>query len=56
MKVQVHHVNAGVTGDSNEENAIISLKISCKNIDHYYSIVSKIRSIDGILDISRGIA
>lgn len=56
MKVQVHHVNAGVTGDSNEENAIISLKISCKNIDHYYSIVSKIRSIDGILDISRGIS
>ena len=56
MKVQVHHVNAGVIGDKNEDNAMISLKISCKNIDHYYSIVSKIRSIDGVLDISRGIA
>ncbi len=56
MKVQVHHVNAGVIGENNEDNAMISLKISCKNIDHYYSIVSKIRSIDGVLDISRGIA
>lgn len=56
MKVQVHHVNAGVIGENNEDNAMISLKISCKNIEHYYSIVSKIRSIDGVLDISRGIA
>lgn len=55
MKVQVIQVNAGVTGDKSEDSAMVSLKISCKNIEHYYSIVSRIRSIEGVLDISRGI-
>ena len=54
MKVQLLQVFAGPVGEENDENATISIKISCKNIEHYYSIVSKIRTINGVHDISRG--
>jgi len=30
------------------------LKISCKNIDHYNSIVSRLRSLDGVDSVGRG--
>ena len=54
MKVQLLQVYAGPVGEENDENATISIKISCKNIEHYHSIVSKIRTINGVYDISRG--
>ena len=54
MKVQLLQVYAGPVGDNNSENATISIKISCKNMEHYYSIVSRLRSIEGVYDISRG--
>ena len=54
MKVQLLQVFAGPVGAENDENATISIKISCKNIEHYYSIVAKIRTINGVYDISRG--
>ena len=54
MKVQLLQVFAGPVGEENDENATISIKISCKNIEHYYSIVAKIRTINGVHDISRG--
>ncbi len=54
MKVQLLQVYAGPVGDNDSENATISIKISCKNMEHYYSIVSRLRSIEGVYDISRG--
>ena len=54
MKVQLLQVYAGPVGEENDENATISIKISCKNIEHYHSIVAKIRTINGVYDISRG--
>ena len=51
MRVFLLQINT--TGSENEES-IISLKISCKNVDHYNSIVSRLRSISGVLDITRG--
>ena len=54
MKVQLLQVYAGPVGVENDENATISIKISCKNIEHYHSIVAKIRTINGVFDISRG--
>ena len=46
--LQINTVNVG------NDHIIINLKISCKNIDHYRSIVSKIKSIDGVTDVLRG--
>ena len=46
--LQINTVNVG------NDHIIINLKISCKNIDHYRSIVSKIKSIEGVTDVLRG--
>ncbi len=35
-------------------NTIINLKISCKNVEHYHSIVARLRSISGVIDVTRG--
>jgi GTP pyrophosphokinase len=51
MKVQLLQINTSKYGS---EGAIVNLKISCKNVDHYHSIVSKLKSIEGVNDITRG--
>ena len=51
MKVQLLQIN---TNNITEAEILISLKISCKNVEHYRSIVSRLRSIDGVQDIRRG--
>ena len=51
MRVFLLQINTTVTsaGDS-----IVNLKINCKNVDHYRSIVSRLKAIDGVLDVGRG--
>ncbi len=51
MKVAILHVNSQ---KRNNGRCIISLKISCKNIDHYNSIVARLRSLDGVESVARG--
>ena len=51
MRVYLLQIN---TSKSGSDKAIINLKISCKNVDHYHSIVSRLKSIDGVDDIVRG--
>ena len=51
MRVFLLQIN---TTGSDSENSVISLKISCKNVEHYNSIVSRLRSIDGVHDVTRG--
>ena len=34
--------------------SLVTLKVGCKNTEHYNSIVSRLRSIPGIYDVSRG--
>ena len=40
----------------NDSRSIVNLKIGCRNIDHYYSIVSRLRTLNGVNNISRGFA
>ncbi len=51
MKVSLLSINTSKNGN---EGAIVTIKISCKNVEHYRSIVSRIKSIDGVSDIKRG--
>ncbi len=51
MRVQILHINTTKHGN---DGVIVNLKISCKNVDHYRSIVSRLKSIDGVNDITRG--
>ncbi|MBQ7384410.1 MAG: bifunctional (p)ppGpp synthetase/guanosine-3',5'-bis(diphosphate) 3'-pyrophosphohydrolase, partial [Clostridia bacterium] len=51
MKVFILQINTlgGQSGRS-----IVNLKISCKNVSHYHSIVSRLKSLDGVIDVTRG--
>ncbi len=51
MRVFLLQIN---TTRSGTDKSIVNLKISCKNVDHYHSIVSRLKSIDGVLDVTRG--
>ena len=51
MKVSILHVNSQ---KRNGGRCIIDLKISCKNIEHYTSIVSRLKSLKGVESIARG--
>lgn len=51
MKVAILHVNSQKRTNG---RCIISLKISCKNIDHYNSIVSRLRALEGVDSVGRG--
>ena len=51
MKVQLLQINTLKNGT---DGGIINLKISCKNVEHYRSIVSRLKSIDSVVDITRG--
>ena len=51
MRVSILQIN--VTNKS-DGNAIINLKVGCRNIDHCNSIVSRLRGLSGVENILRG--
>ena len=53
MRVSILQVGVVRRGDG---TSIINLKIGCKNTDHYHSIVSRLRGLDGVNNIIRGFA
>ncbi len=51
MRVSILQINSQKAGG---DRAIINLKVSCKNVEHYNSIVSRLRSLSNIVDVIRG--
>ncbi len=51
MRVFLLQIN---TTKSGTDKTVVNLTVSCKNVDHYHSIVSRLRSISGVIDITRG--
>ena len=51
MRVSILHINVTPRSDS---AYVINMKIGCRNIDHYNSIVSRLRNLHGIVNILRG--
>ncbi len=51
MKVSILAIN---TQKKSDDNIVINLTISCKNIDHYHSIVSRLRGLPDVIDVVRG--
>jgi GTP pyrophosphokinase len=51
MRVFLLQINSTKSG---ADKSVVNLTISCKNVDHYHSIVSRLRSINGVIDITRG--
>ena len=51
MKVLLLQIN---TQKKNDGRLVVNLKISCKNVDHYHSIVSRLKGLRDVIDIGRG--
>ncbi|MBQ7317078.1 MAG: bifunctional (p)ppGpp synthetase/guanosine-3',5'-bis(diphosphate) 3'-pyrophosphohydrolase [Clostridia bacterium] len=51
MKVSILQINSQKASGG---RAIINMKIGCKNVEHYNSIVSRLRSLHNIIDVVRG--
>ena len=51
MKVSILAINSQKKSD---DRVIINLKISCKNVDHYKSIVSRLKGLKNVEDVTRG--
>ena len=50
MRVDILQINV----QTSSGGSLVTLKVGCKNTEHYNSIVSRLRSIPGIYDVSRG--
>ena len=51
MKVSILAIN---TQKKTDGSIVINLTISCKNIDHYHSIVSRLKGLPDVVDVVRG--
>ena len=51
MRVAILQVN---TSKRQDEKVMINLKISCKNTEHYSSIVARLKNIKSIIGVARG--
>ena len=51
MRVSILQINSTTRSDN---TIIIDVKVGCKNIDHYNSIVSRLSSLKDIKNVSRG--
>ena len=51
MKVSILQINSQMRSD---DRAIINLKVSCKNIEHLKSIVSRLKQLPDVEDVTRG--
>jgi GTP pyrophosphokinase len=53
MRVSILHIGCVNRSD---DTVIISMKIGCRSTDHYQMIVSSLRNLEGVIDITRGFA
>lgn len=51
MRVQVHSMNSKESGN---DGLIITLNITCRNTAHVNSIISRLRKVQNIIDVTRG--
>ena len=52
MKVSIMSISSSQKGDGSL--TIINLKVGCKNVGHFHSIVSKLKSVQEVESVSRG--
>ena len=50
MKVSITQLNTRVSGDT----MILNMGVGCKNIEHFDSIVSRLKTIKGVVSVTRG--
>ena len=50
MRVSITQLNTRVSGDT----MILNMGVGCKNIEHYDSIVARLKTIKGVVSVTRG--
>ncbi len=53
MKVIIVNIHSTASVQS-AEDAVINLTVGCKNVSHFRSIMSRLKKIDGVMDVTRG--
>jgi (p)ppGpp synthase/HD superfamily hydrolase len=53
MRVSILQINAQKLGSA---QCLINISVSCKNLEHFNNIVSKLKSVKGVHDVTRGYA
>ena len=51
MKVSLLQINTQKRG---EDHMLVNITVGCKNINHYNSIVSKLRGVPSVVSVTRG--
>ena len=51
MRVPVHAMNSKTTGT---DGMIINLTITCRNTSHVNSIISRLKKVKDVIDVTRG--
>ena len=51
MRVSITSLNTKICSDG---NMLINISVGCKDVDHYNSIVSRLRSVRGVTSVVRG--
>ena len=44
----------GISTHNRSDCTIVELTVSCKNLDHFKSILSRLRSVENVEEVSRG--
>ncbi len=50
MKVSLHHINT----QNKNGGIIVNMVVGCRNTEHFRSIISRLRSIDNVVEVRRG--
>jgi len=53
MRVSLHSINTQNKGNG---DILINITVGCKNTDHFHSIMSRLKSVNHVLDVKRGYA
>ncbi len=51
MKVSIHQIS---TQNKSDDEIVVNLVVGCKNTDHFSSIMSRLRSVEGVNEVVRG--
>ena len=51
MKVSITQIT---TQKTQNNNVIVNLAVTCKNLSHFNNIMSRLKDISGIIDVKRG--
>jgi len=50
MRVSLHQINT----QTKQQGIIVNMVVGCRDIDHFRSIMSRLKSVSHVIDVKRG--